>query len=181
MNTGIKDYRCRAVLEEFCKHGAPESILTDAKPHIGTDILVNVVKSIRKEIISLGGEVRFEARLDNLRFKDGKLVSAVTSDGEIPCERLILATGHSARDTFLMLKNNGVNMIRKPFSTGVRIEHLQSDINKALYGDFAFHPALSAADYKLAAHLQNGREYTPFVCAPAARLLMLRANRAALR
>lgn len=171
LNTGIKDYRCRAVLEEFCKHGAPESILTDAKPHIGTDILVNVVKSIRKEIISLGGEVRFEARLDNLRFKDGMLVSAVTSEGEIPCERLILATGHSARDTFLMLKNNGVNMIRKPFSMGVRIEHLQSDINKALYGDFAFHPALSAADYKLAAHLQNGRGVYTFCMCPGGEVI----------
>lgn len=123
LSTGIKDFRCRAVLEEFYKHGAPENILTDAKPHIGTDILVNVVKSIREEIISLGGEVRFEARLDNLRFEGGRLVAAVTAKEEIPCERLILATGHSARDTFLMLKNNGVNMIRKPFSMGVRIEH----------------------------------------------------------
>lgn len=171
LNTGIKDYRCRAVLEEFYKHGAPENILTDAKPHIGTDILVNVVKSIRKEIISLGGEVRFETKLCDLRFKDGKLVSAVTADEEIPCERLILATGHSARDTFLMLNNNGVNMIRKPFSIGVRIEHLQSDINKALYGDFAFHPALSAADYKLAAHLQNGRGVYTFCMCPGGEVI----------
>lgn len=171
LNTGIKDYRCRAVLEEFYKHGAPENILTDAKPHIGTDILVNVVKSIRKEIISLGGEVRFETKLCNLRFKDGKLVSAVTANEEIPCERLVLATGHSARDTFLMLKNNGVNMIRKPFSMGVRIEHLQSDINKALYGDFAFHPALSAADYKLSAHLKNGRGVYTFCMCPGGEVI----------
>ena len=171
LNTGIKDFRCRAVLEEFYKHGAPGSILTDAKPHIGTDILVNVVKSIREEIISLGGEVRFETRLDNLRFKDGRLVAAVATDGEIHCERLILATGHSARDTFLMLKENGVNMIRKPFSMGVRIEHLQSDINKALYGDFAFHPALSAADYKLAAHLKNGRGVYTFCMCPGGEVI----------
>lgn len=171
LNTGIKDFRCRAVLEEFYKHGAPRSILTDAKPHIGTDILVNVVKSIREEIISLGGEVRFETRLDNLRFKDGRLVAAVAADEEIPCERLILATGHSARDTFLMLKENGVNMIRKPFSMGVRIEHLQSDINKALYGDFAFHPALSAADYKLAAHLKNGRGVYTFCMCPGGEVI----------
>ncbi len=171
LNTGIKDFRCRAVLEEFYKHGAPENILTDAKPHIGTDILVNVVKSIREEIISLGGEVRFEARLDNLRFEGGRLVAAVTAKEEIPCERLILATGHSARDTFLMLKNNGVNMIRKPFSMGVRIEHRQSDINKALYGDFAFHSALSAADYKLAAHLENGRGVYTFCMCPGGEVI----------
>lgn len=171
LNTGIKDYRCRAVLEEFYKHGAPESILTDAKPHIGTDILVNVVKSIRKEIISLGGEVRFETKLCNLRFRNGKLVAAVTSNEEIPCEQLILATGHSARDTFSMLKNNGVKMIRKPFSMGVRIEHLQSDINKALYGDFATHPALGAADYKLAAHLQNGRGVYTFCMCPGGEVI----------
>lgn len=171
LNTGIKDFRCRAVLEEFYKHGAPGSILTDAKPHIGTDILVNVVKSIREEIISLGGEVRFETRLDNLRFKDGRLTAAVTADGEIHCERLILATGHSARDTFLMLKENGVDMIRKPFSMGVRIEHLQSEINKALYGDFAFHPALSAADYKLAAHLKNGRGVYTFCMCPGGEVI----------
>ena len=171
LNTGIKDYRCRAVLEEFYKHGAPESILTDAKPHIGTDILVNVVKSIRKEIISLGGEVRFETKLCDLRFKDGKLVSALTENEEIPCEQLILATGHSARDTFSMLKNNGVKMIRKPFSMGVRIEHLQSDINRALYGDFANHPALGAADYKLAAHLQNGKGVYTFCMCPGGEVI----------
>lgn len=171
LNTGIKDFRCRAVLEELYKHGAPENILTDAKPHIGTDILVNVVKSIRKEIISLGGEVRFETKLCDLRFKDGKLVSAVTETQEIPCEHLILATGHSARDTFLMLKDKGVGMIRKPFSVGVRIEHLQRDINEALYGDFAFHPALGAADYKLAAHLQNGRGVYTFCMCPGGEVI----------
>lgn len=171
LNTGIKDFRCRAVLEEFCNHGAPQSILTDAKPHIGTDILVNVVKNIRKEIISLGGEVRFGTKLCDLRFSDGKLVSAVIDNEEIPCKNLILATGHSARDTFLMLKNNGINMIRKPFSMGVRIEHLQSDINKALYGDFAFHPALSAADYKLAVHLKNGRGVYTFCMCPGGEVI----------
>lgn len=171
LNTGIKDFRCRAVLEELYKHGAPESILTDAKPHIGTDILVNVVKSIRKEIIFLGGEVRFEAKLCDLHFRNGRLVAAVTANEEISCERLILATGHSARDTFSMLKENGVNMIRKPFSMGVRIEHLQSDINKALYGDFAFHHALSAADYKLSAHLENGRGVYTFCMCPGGEVI----------
>ena len=171
LNTGIKDFRCRAVLEELYKHGAPENILTDAKPHIGTDILVNVVKNIRKEIISLGGEVRFETKLCDLCFRDGRLVSAITETQEILCEHLILATGHSARDTFMMLKNKGVKMIRKPFSMGVRIEHLQRDINKALYGDFASHPALSAADYKLAAHLENGRGVYTFCMCPGGEVI----------
>ncbi len=171
LNTGIKDFRCRAVLEELYKHGAPENILTDAKPHIGTDILVDVVKNIRKEIISLGGEVRFETKLCDLCFRDGRLVSAVTQTQEIPCQHLVLATGHSARDTFLMLKNNQVSMIRKPFSMGVRIEHLQRDINKALYGDFASHPALGAADYKLAVHLQNGRGVYTFCMCPGGEVI----------
>lgn len=171
LNTGIKDFRCRAVLEELYKHGAPENILTDAKPHIGTDILVDVIKNIRKEIISLGGEVRFETKLCDLCFRDGRLVSAVTQTQEIPCQHLVLATGHSARDTFLMLKNNQVSMIRKPFSMGVRIEHLQRDINKALYGDFASHPALGAADYKLAVHLQNGRGVYTFCMCPGGEVI----------
>ena len=170
LNTGIKDYRCRAVLEEFVKHGAPEDILTDAKPHIGTDILINVVKSIRREIISLGGEVRFDARADDIRVKNGRLCSVTVSGEELSCDRLIMATGHSARDTFLMLKNRGAAMIRKPFSMGVRIEHLQEDINHALYGSFAGHKALKAADYKLAAHLETEGASTPFACVRAARL-----------
>lgn len=166
LNTGIKDYRCRAVLEEFVKHGADKNILTDAKPHIGTDVLINVVKSIRNEIISLGGEVRFSSKLEDLNFEGGKLCSALISGEKIPCKSLVLATGHSARDTFLMLKEKGLDMIKKPFSVGVRIEHLQSDINKALYGDFATHPALSAADYKLFEHLKNGRGVYTFCMCP---------------
>lgn len=171
LNTGIKDCRCRAVLEEFVKHGAPESILTDAKPHIGTDILVNVVKSIRNEITALGGEVRFSAMLEDLRFENGVLKATVVNGEEIPCESLILATGHSARDTFLMLKQNKIPLIRKPFSAGVRIEHLQSDINKALYGDFADHKALRAADYKLAVHLENGRGVYTFCMCPGGEVI----------
>lgn len=171
LNTGIKDYRCRAVLEELYKHGAPENILTDAKPHIGTDILVNVVKNIRAEIISLGGEVRFGEKLDDIEFKNGKLASIIVSGKEIECERLILATGHSARDVFSMLKSRHVQMIRKPFSVGVRIEHLQSDINRALYGENADNPALSAADYKLAVHLENGRGVYTFCMCPGGEVI----------
>lgn len=166
LNTGIKDPRCRTVLEEFVRFGAPEKILIDAKPHIGTDILVNVVKNIREEIIKCGGEIRFSAKLEDIRLKDGKLTHIIVNGEQIECEHLILAIGHSARDTLKMLKEKNIGMVRKPFSMGVRIEHLQSDINRALYGEFAEHPALGAADYKLAVHLPNGRGVYTFCMCP---------------
>ncbi len=171
LNTGIKDYRCRAVLEEFVYHGADKCILVDAKPHIGTDVLVNVVKSIRKEIISLGGEVRFNSRLEDIKLQNGSICGAVVNGEEILCDRLILATGHSARDVFSMLKENRIEMVKKPFSMGVRIEHLQSDINKSLYGEFAEHKALGAADYKLAVHLDNGRGVYTFCMCPGGEVI----------
>ena len=123
-----------------------------------------MVKSIRNEIITLGGEVRFGARLDKINRKNGGVYSVTAGGNEIPCDTLILATGHSARDTFNMLIAEEFELIRKPFSVGVRIEHLQSDINRALYGDFADHPALSAADYKLSAHPDNRGVYTFCMC-----------------
>lgn len=170
LTTGIKDVRCRAVLEAFVRLGAKENILTDAKPHIGTDILSVVVKNIREEIISLGGEVRFSSRLERLNTENGRLCSALVSapDGDytLPTEHLILAIGHSARDTFYMLKELNLDMVKKPFSVGVRIEHSQEQINKTLYGDFSGHPALSAADYKLAYHLENGRGVYTFCMCP---------------
>ncbi len=166
LNTGIKDIRCRAVLEEFVRFGAQKKTLTDAKPHIGTDVLKAVVKNLRKEIISLGGEVRFGARLEEIKTAENRL-SGVTVNGEdIPCDKLILAIGHSARDTFKMLKDINIEMVRKPFAMGVRIEHLQADINKALYGEFANHPALTAADYKLSHHLEGGRGVFTFCMCP---------------
>ncbi len=171
LNTGIKNTRLRTVLEELYSHGAPKSILTDAKPHIGTDILIDVVKNIRKEVLSLGGEVRFDTRLESIKTENGKLISVVAGGEEIPCESLILATGHSARDTFLMLKNSGAQMVRKPFSMGVRIEHLQKDINKALYGDFAESEYLGAADYKMAVHLENGRGVYTFCMCPGGEVI----------
>lgn len=166
LNTGIKDPRCRTVLEEFVRFGAPEKILIDAKPHIGTDILVNVVKNIRKEIIKYGGEILFSSKLEDINIENGKLTHITVNGEQIECEHLILAIGHSARDTFKMLKEKDVGMARKPFSMGVRIEHLQSDINLALYGEFARHPALGAADYKLAVHLPNGRGVYTFCMCP---------------
>ncbi len=171
LTTGISDIRCREVLKIFVENGADKNILTDAKPHIGTDILAVIIKNIRNKIIALGGEVRFGEGLLTIDIKDNKVCSLAIKkrDGEVytlPCERLILAIGHSARDTFYMLKDIGLNMIKKPFAVGLRIEHPQSQINRALYGDFAEHPALSAASYKLAVHLENGRGVYTFCMCP---------------
>ena len=138
------------ILSDFVRHGAPEDILYSALPHIGTDILKGVVKSIREEIISLGGEIRFETAVTDIKSKDGKLTSLILSDKtELPCDVAVFAIGHSARDTYRMLHSHGIKMIAKTFSVGVRCEHLQSDIDKALYGNFAGNPLLGAASYKL--------------------------------
>ena len=162
LNTGIKDVRCRYVLAELFKAGAPEEILYEAKPHIGTDRLPGVVKNIRLEIERLGGDVRFETRLTGLIVKDGRVTAVKTENtaGEtetIPTCGVILAVGHSARDTFEMLLSVGAPMERKPFSIGARIEHSQKWLNRAQYGSASVHPALGAADYKLNAHLSSGR------------------------
>lgn len=171
LNTGIKDERIRTVLETFFKNGAPEKILYDAKPHIGTDILTIVVKNIRKEIISLGGKVLFDKRVDKINIVNGKVKSIVSGEEEIPCSEVIVAIGHSARDTFEMLLGNGVEMAQKPFAMGVRIEHLQKDINRVMYGDFAESEYLGAADYKLATHLENGRGVYTFCMCPGGEVI----------
>lgn len=170
LNTGIKDMRIRAVLEIFSSHGAGENILYDAKPHIGTDVLVSVVKSIRGEIIRLGGEVLFCHRLTGINV-DGTRVKSVTAETpngvkELDCDRVILSIGHSARDTFLMLKQMGLIIQPKPFAVGARIEHRQELINSAQYGAFAGHPNLGAADYKLAERVSNGRGVFTFCMCP---------------
>lgn len=170
LNTGIKDPRIAVVLKTFADHGAGEKILYDSKPHIGTDVLVNVVKSIRQEIIALGGEVLFGHKLTDITAKNGRVsgVKVECNEGvkDISCEHLILAIGHSARDTFEMLKSNNIEMQPKPFAVGARIEHLQSVINHSQYGEFAEHPALGAADYRLADHLANGRGVFTFCMCP---------------
>lgn len=171
LNTGIKDIRCRAVLKEFAYFGAGDKILIEAKPHIGTDVLISVVKNIRKEIISLGGEVLFNTKLQKINIQNGEIVSLMAGDREIPCDKVILATGHSARDVFALLKEMGVDMIQKPFSMGVRIEHRQEDINRALYGKFYNHPALGAADYKMAVHLPSGRGVYTFCMCPGGEVI----------
>lgn len=170
--TGIKkDAFTARVLQELAAAGAPEEILYLAKPHIGTDKLAVVVRRIREKIVSQGGEYRFENRLEDLIVRDGKLTGLkIAAPGgkiyEQPTDRLILAVGHSARDTFEMLHKNGVYIEQKPFSVGVRIEHVQKSVDAAQYGRFAGHPALGAADYKLAAHFDNGRSAYTFCMCP---------------
>ena len=171
LNSGIKDIRCRTVLEVFHDFGAQKDILIDAKPHIGTDVLKNVVKNIRNEIISLGGEVNFNSKLDGVFFENNHLAEISINGQNRKCEQLCLCIGHSARDTFKMLYNSGIEMSRKPFAMGVRIEHLQSEINKALYGDFANHKALKAADYKLAVHLPSGHGVYTFCMCPGGEVI----------
>ncbi len=172
LTTGIKDARIRFVLECLHDHGADESILVDAKPHVGTDVLRGVVKNIRNEIVSLGGEVCFGARLDDLRLENGRLRAAVLADGtEIPCDRLILALGHSARDSFEMLLRRGFPMEPKPFSMGVRIEHGQETIDAAQYGDAALREYLPAADYKLNCRFPEGDSAYTFCMCPGGEVI----------
>ena len=150
LTTRIGDRFCDSVLEDFVKFGAPSDILYNAMPHIGTDVLKNVVKNIREEIISLGGKICFNTTLSDITVKNGKITSLELSNGEtLPCEVLVLAIGHSARDTYKMLFKKGIEMIQKPFSVGFRIEHLREQIDRAMYGKYAGHPALGAATYKL--------------------------------
>ncbi|MBR1778603.1 MAG: FAD-dependent monooxygenase [Alphaproteobacteria bacterium] len=172
LTTGIKkDAFTRKVLEEFIAAGAPEEIMYLAKPHIGTDKLSYMVGNIRRRIMSLGGEYRFETRLTDLVIKDGRLtaVQVLTPEGkieEIPTDSVILAIGHSARDTFEMLYDKGVQMIQKPFAVGARIEHPQKFINKSQYGMVKPRKVLGQADYKLAVHLSNGRGLYTFCMCP---------------
>lgn len=170
LNTGTKDIRSRMVLEEFAAHGAPEEILYNAKPHIGTDKLKITVKNIREEIIALGGKVYFSTKLTDIIIKNGAVAGAVAEQKGrkliFDTENLVLAIGHSARDTFEMLQRKGVFMEQKPFSVGARIEHLQKNIDKAQYGGFAGKGRLGAADYKLSQHLDNGRGVYTFCMCP---------------
>ncbi|MDD5953065.1 MAG: hypothetical protein PUC32_05380 [Oscillospiraceae bacterium] len=170
LNTGIKDPRARKVLEELHAAGAPEEILYQAHPHVGTDRLPQTVRGIRETIRKLGGTVLFNTQLTDLTTKNGCVtgVTAVGPEGRFHLEsdHVILAIGHSARDTYEMLVSRGVTMVQKPFSVGARIEHPQLVINKGQYGAFAQHPALGAAEYKLSVHLENGRGVYTFCMCP---------------
>ncbi|MFZ2525531.1 MAG: NAD(P)/FAD-dependent oxidoreductase, partial [Candidatus Ferrigenium altingense] len=169
LHSQIKDPRHlgRKVLEEFVKAGAPEEILYVGKPHIGTFRLVGMVEKMRETIQSLGGEIRFESRVDDIAITDGKVSGVVLSSGErIATNHLVLAVGHSARDTFEMIHKRGVYIEAKPFSIGFRIEHPQSLIDRARYGSNAGSPLLGAADYKLVHHASNGRSVYSFCMCP---------------
>lgn len=167
LTTLIKDIRCRKVLEELVEAGAPEEILYSYKPHVGTDILRTVVKNIRQTIIELGGHVRFRQHVTDFKITNRGVNAVVVNENEnIDAQAVILAVGHSARDTFTMLERRNFDLAAKPFSIGVRIEHSQDMINKVQYKEFAGHPKLGAADYKLAYHSPLGRSAYTFCMCP---------------
>jgi hypothetical protein len=165
----IKDprYLSRKVLEEFVKAGAPEEILYESHPHIGTFRLVGMVEKMRETILSLGGEIRFSSRVDDIEITDGLVTGVVLASGErLATNHLVLAVGHSARDTFEMIMKRGIYIEAKPFSIGFRIEHPQSLIDAARFGKNAGNELLGAADYKLVHHASNGRSVYSFCMCP---------------
>jgi uncharacterized protein len=165
----IKDpkFYGRKVMHEFVKAGAPEEILFVSKPHIGTFRLTGIVERMRAEIESLGGEIRFESRVVDLHVEYGRVAGLALENGETLSSRhIVLAVGHSSRDTFRMLEKRGVFVEAKPFAIGFRIEHPQSLIDRARFGRFAGHPELGAADYKLVHHASNGRAVYSFCMCP---------------
>jgi uncharacterized protein len=171
----IKDPRHlgRKVMNEFVRFGAPEEILFTAHPHIGTFKLVKVVEGLREEIIRLGGEMRFEQRVTDVEYDDQRQMQALRIHNHatdetytLPARQVVMALGHSARDTFTMLHRHAVAMEAKPFSVGVRIEHPQGVIDRARWGQHAGHPLLGAADYKLVHHAENGRAVYSFCMCP---------------
>jgi len=167
LTTQINDDRCKFILEEMVAAGAPEEILYLSKPHVGTDILKDVIHKLRSQIIDFGGKVMFETMMTDLVIENKTLRGIIVNhDTEIKTSVCLLATGHSARDTYEMLFQKGVAMEQKPFSVGVRIEHLQAMVNKAQYGKFAGHKALGAADYKLSHHATTGRSAYTFCMCP---------------
>ena len=163
LNTGVNNPRIGWILERFVEFGAAEDILFDAKPHVGTDVLLHVVQNLRNRIIDLGGEVHFNSQVVSFQSENGQLTALELQDGRVvECNKAVLAIGHSARDTFEMLHQRGMPMEAKPFAMGVRIEHKQSMIDRGQYG--RENPALPPADYKLVKHLEDGTVYTFCMC-----------------
>ena len=174
LHTQIKDTKHygRKVLEELVKAGAPPEILYVSKPHIGTFRLIGIVEKMRAEIRSLGGKIRFESRADGIKINDGQVQGVVLAGGEdISTKHLILAIGHSARDTFEMIHSRGIYIEPKPFSIGFRIEHPQSLIDRSRHGSSASNPLLGAADYKLVYHAGNGRSVYSFCMCPGGKVV----------
>jgi hypothetical protein len=170
----IKDpnFYGRKVLEEFVKAGAPEEIIYVSKPHVGTFRLVKMVENIRRNIVELGGEIRFEAKVDRLLREDGQVVGVELADGErLMSRHVVLAVGHSARDTFQMLHDAGVYIEAKPFAIGFRVEHPQALIDHARFGPNAGNETLGAADYKLVHHCKNGRAAYSFCMCPGGQVV----------
>jgi oxidoreductase len=166
LTTGIKDFRTRKVLRELNKHGAKEEILYKQKPHIGTDVLKNVIKNMRKDIIKNKVSVRFETKLEDLEIENGRVKSAIVNGENMDVSMVVLAVGHSSRDTFLMLEKNGISMLNKPFAVGFRIEHLREDIDKAQYKSDYNNPKLSSSEYFLTNAMDdyNRSVYTFCMC-----------------
>ncbi len=175
LNTGTKDVRHAFILEQLVRCGAPEDILIDAKPHVGTDRLHAVLKNLRAELLSLGTDIRFGHQAVDFLFDGAQLSALRVASGEeaytLPARHVVLAPGHSARDTFACLAARGVPMERKPFAVGVRIEHRQCDMDAAQYKRFAGHPALPAATYKLSAHTAAGRGVFSFCVCPGGQVV----------
>ena len=166
LTTRIKDPLCRYVLEQFVRFGAPKEILTKAKPHIGTDKLRSIVKALRQRVIELGGEIRFRTPLTDMNISDRTVINVSTPENTMPCSALVLAVGHSARDTFDMLSSKQLFLEPKPFSVGVRIEHKQSEVDESLYGKFAGNPLLPKGEYQLSAKDKTGRAVYTFCMCP---------------
>ena len=164
LNTGVKSPYIKAVLSEFVKAGAKEEILYQSKPHVGSDVLYQVVKNIRNKIISLGGKFLFNTKLENIKTENGKVKKIVLSGESFDAEDVVLAIGHSARDTYKTLYGSGIFMEAKDFAVGVRIEHLRREIDKAQYGKFAGAPLLAAADYKLTSNVNGVGVFTFCMC-----------------
>ena len=170
LNTGTRDVRHRYIMEQLVSCGAPADILTDALPHVGTDKLHIALQALRRQLLEAGADIRFGARLDGLTVQDGVLTAVTVRQGDtlytLPARQVILAPGHSARDTFELLYDAGLAMEQKPFAMGVRIEHRQSAVDAARYRKLAGHPSLPPATYKLSCHLPNGRSAFSFCVCP---------------
>lgn len=175
LNTGTKDVRHRFILEQLVTCGAPETILYDAKPHVGTDMLYTALLHLRRQLTDLGADLRFGHRLDGIETTQGQLCALrITVKGEtytLPCRHALLALGHSPRDTVEMLYDSGVHMEAKPFAVGVRIEHRQSDIDAAQYRQYAGHANLPVSSYKLSCHLPSGRSAFSFCVCPGGQVV----------